>query len=85
MSESGEKVHNKAFTAILCARVGSIGRELSEASGPQVKVLSRHILDCVGGLEKLARSLAEINDESHRTGVQEGQQSPVPPRPRFLN
>ncbi len=85
MSASGEKVHTKAFTALLCARVGSIGREFSESSGPRVKDLSRHILDCVEGLEKLARSLAEINDESHRTDVQEGRQSLLPPRPRFLN
>jgi hypothetical protein len=85
MSESWEKIHTKAFTAILCARVGSIGRELSEASGPRVKVLSRHILDCVGGLEKLARSLADINDASSQTDVQEGQQFPLPRGPRFLN
>ncbi len=84
MSAPAEKVHTKAFTVILCARVGDIGRELSEASGPRVQTLSRYLLDCVEGLEKLARSLGEINDASRQTDDQGGQQSP-PSGPRFLN
>jgi hypothetical protein len=79
--DSGEKVHHlKTFTALLCARIGTMGGELSEASEPRAKFLGVDLVDCAQSLEKLGRALAGIKD-----AVQKEQQSPPPSRPRFLN
>jgi len=67
------------FAALLCARLGHIGEELSQASEPRAKKLSQYILDCIEGLEPIARSLAETTDTSLMDSTQR------PPRPERLH